>query len=455
MLRALWFFAQLAVVVCAGVWIAMQKGSVDLVWNNYSFSLNLGLFLLFLTVFTLAVVLFFRLIGMVLNVPASMTRRRKERNRQKGFSALTRGFVAIAAGDSKKATALARDVRYLLPHETGLPLLLEAQAARLRGDERAAQASFEQLLGDKDAAFFGIRGLVKSSLDVGDTQKALSYARTALEQNPKQPWILKSVYDLEIQSHQWEDAYRTLQKLSKHKVVDTNKIISDEIALLMILAQNDMASGNESGWKNKVERAHKLDATFVPAITALGHYWIERGKAGKVSSMVEKAWRITPHPDLALLWDKVSPMPKASDPLRRLRWFEKLMAINPDSADGKLAAAKVAMECGLNGQAREYLESALEIRPTVQAYRLFADLEEQTTHNALKVREWLEKAAQAAPDAVWYCSQTGVMYDHWAGVALPHGAFNSIVWGHPLNHNFYHQETLMKDWQDPLLIENN
>lgn len=455
MLRSLWFFAQLAIVVSAGIWIAMQKGTVDLVWNNYSFSLNLGLFLIFLTVFTLAVVFFFRLIGIVLSVPSSMTRRRRERNRQKAFSALTRGFVAIAAGDSKKATALARDVRYLMPNETGLPLLLEAQAARLRGDESAARLSFEKLLGDKDAAFFGIRGLVKSSLDAGDVQKALSYAKTALEQNPKQPWILKSVYDLEIQAQQWEDAYRTLQKLTKHKVVDSKQSISDEVALLMILAEKDLTSGYQEGWKHKVERAHKLDYSFVPAVIALGNDWIDRGKLGKVSSMVEKAWKVAPHPELALLWDKIAPMPKASDPLRRLRWFEKLVALNPDDVDGKLVAAKVSMECGLNGQAREYLEAAAQSRPTVQAFRLLADLEEQTSHNANKVREWLEKASQAVPDAVWYCSQTGTIYDHWSGVALPHGAFNSIVWGHPLNHSFYHQDSLMKDWQDPLLIENN
>jgi ribosomal 30S subunit maturation factor RimM len=53
------------------------------------------------------------------------------------------------------------------------------------------------LLTDKDAAFFGIRGLVKSSLDAGEPAKALTYAKTALEQNPSSHGF-KSVYDLEI-----------------------------------------------------------------------------------------------------------------------------------------------------------------------------------------------------------------------------------------------------------------
>ena len=135
MLRALWFFFQLAIVVAAAIWISTQKGAVDIAWKDYAVSLHLGIFLLFLTLFTLVAVAFFRIVGTVLSMPASMSRRRRERNRQKGFQALTRGFVAIAAGDAKKATGFAKDVRHLMPDETGLPLLLEAQAARLRGEE--------------------------------------------------------------------------------------------------------------------------------------------------------------------------------------------------------------------------------------------------------------------------------------------------------------------------------
>lgn len=453
MLRALWFFAQLAVVACAVIVIATQKGSVDLVWNNYSFSLTLGLFLLFLVFFVLAVVIFFRVIGSVINLPANFARRRHEKNRQKGFQALTRGFVAIAAGDTKKANAFAKDARHLLPDETGLPLLLEAQAARLRGDERVANQIFERLLLDKDAAFFGIRGLVKSSLDAGDPAKALTYARTALDQNPKQPWILKSVYDLEIQSQAWEDAYRTLQKLTKHKVVDLSQSIKDEVALLHILAQSDSSNNNQEAWLSKIERAYKLNPYFVPTVLMLGDHYAVKGKTGKVQSMVEKAWKVNPHPALAGLWDKISPMPKASDPLKRLRWFEKLLQMKEDSADGLLIAAKVAMESGLNGQAKEYLTRVEALRPTAQLYRLFATLEEQTTHHASSVQRWLEKAADAAPDAVWYCKQTGHIYESWSGVALPHGAFNTIEWGNPAQGLTRAPQSVANDWYDPLLIE--
>ena len=453
MLRALWFFFQLAIVVAAAIWISTQKGAVDIAWKDYAVSLHLGIFLLFLTLFTLVAVAFFRIVGTVLSMPASMSRRRRERNRQKGFQALTRGFVAIAAGDAKKATGFAKDVRHLMPDETGLPLLLEAQAARLRGEESAARASFEQLLGDKDAAFFGIRGLLKSSLDEGETARALAYAKTALEQNPKQPWILKSVYDLELQNHHWDEAVRLLDRVRRAKAIDPAQATSDEIALLMVQAEQDFLTRNLGDWQKKVERAVKLDPGFTPAVVKLGEHYLVEGKNGKVISLVERAWKFNPHPDLAVLWGRVAPQGKGDDPLRQLRWFEKLVSIKPDSADGQLAAAKVAMEAGLNGEAKAYLTLAETLRPTAQVYRMRADLEDATSHNAALVRDWLDKAASAQPDPVWYCRLTGHIYERWSPVARPHGSFNTIQWGHPLGQSYQAQRPLLQDWQDPLLIE--
>ncbi len=454
MLRALWFFVQLSVVVAAAVWILSQRGAVDISWNQYTLSLNLGVFLLALVLLTLVAGVFFKVIGVIVGTPGALSRRRREKNRQKGFQALTRGFVAIAAGDAKKATGYAKDVRKLLPDETGLPLLLEAQSARLRGEEETARYSFEKLLTDKDAAFFGIRGLLKSSLDEGDTARALGYAKTALDKNPKQPWILKSVYELELQNHHWHAAMTTLERAKKYKAIDEARARKDEIGLLMILAEEERLAGNESGALKKVERAMKIDPGFVPAVLRLADNYLERNKKGKVVSLVERAWKINPHPDLVILWGLVAPENTANDPLRRLRWFEKLVALKADSADGQLAAAKVAMEAGLAGEARGYLAMAETLRPTASVYRMRADLEEQTTRSPHVIREWMDKAAEAAPDAVWHCVVTGAIYERWSPVTQPQGLFNTIEWGNPQIRSALYPTSVLSDWKDPLMIEN-
>ncbi|MFA5592630.1 MAG: heme biosynthesis HemY N-terminal domain-containing protein [Micavibrio sp.] len=455
MLRALWFFIQIAIVVCAALWLIGQRGAVDIAWNNYEITLQLGIFLLLLAFFAFFSAIFFKFAGMVVGAPGAYTKRRVERNRKKGFQALTRGFVAIAAGDARKATSYARDVRRLLPDETGLPLLLEAQSARLRGEEGAARKSFEKLLGDKDAAFFGIRGLLKSSLDAGNVQEALTHANAALEKNPKQPWIIKSVYDLELQNHHWHAAYKTLAQARKYKAVDEEQARKDEIALLMILAEEDSIAGLEKGRFKKLERVLKLDPAFSPAIVKLGENYLARKKNRKVAALVERAWKMRPHPDLVALWDKLAPEDKASDNFRRLRWIEKLVDFKPDSAQAHLAAAKAAMEAGLFGEARAHVTMAESIRPSASVYRLYADLEEQTSRDASRTREWMEKAASAPPDFVWYCSLTGAIYERWSPVAEPHGSFNTIEWGNPSARTRLasNDQAFLSSWKDPLMVE--
>ncbi len=451
MIRALWFFVQLSVVAAAAIWISTQQGAVDIAWRDYTLSVQLGVFLLafvFLVIFLMAV---FSLVGFFVDLPNRYKRFRGTKARERGYQSLTRGFVAIAAGDAKKATQYAKEVRYLIPHETGLPLLLEAQAARLRGEDEVARHSFEELLKDKDAAFFGIRGLLKSSLDAGDTIAALEYARTAQAQNPKQPWIVKSVYDLEIKNHQWRPAHETLNKIRKFKAMEAPQIVSDEIALLLLLADEDAAEGRDVEALKHAEQAVKLNPGFVPAVTHLADLYWTKDKKGKIAGIVERAWKINPHPDLAVWWDKVAPANKSDDTLRRLRWHERLVALQPTSTDGQIAAAMVAMEDGLWGEARAHLDAAQAIRSSAQIYRLRAKLEENSTHDQRRAKELLEMAGDAAPDPVWYCTQTGIVYSEWSPIALPHGSFNTIVWGHPVVSA--NQNQIGRDWKDPLMIE--
>ncbi len=451
MLRALWFFAQLAIVVCAALWLIYQKGAVDITWNDYSINIQLGLFLLAFVLFTLLVVTVFRIVSTVMSFPGVFSRNRKDRNRAKGFRSLTRGFAAIAAGDAKKATIYAREARNWLPDESGLPLLLEAQAARLRGEEGSAREIFKKMLVDKDAAFFGVRGLLKSSLDEGDTIKALSYAKTALDQNPKQPWILKSVYDLQIQNRLWEDAYETLTRIKKLKAMDEKEITKDEVTLLILLAERDREQGNDAAFLKKIETAVKINPAFIPAVTSLADYYWTKDKKNKISGIVERAWKYNPHPELLLWWDKVAPDPKSSDPSRRLRWFEKLVALKPDNVYSQRGAAKAALDCALWGVAKTYLMAAEKIHPSAQLYRLHADLEELTTRNAIVIRGWLERAASAPPEEVWFCAQTGHIYDSWSPIAQPHGSFNTITWGNP--NRVFVAAPVLAQWQDPLMIE--
>ncbi len=443
-------------LVGAALWIMAQPGTIDVQWREYSIEARLGVALLALAVLLIALVFLARIAGAILSLPQGFSRYRKESRRKKGYRALTRGFVAIAAGDTGKAAAQAKLVRELLPDEGGLPLLLEAQAARLKGDEASARRIFEKLIEDKDAAFFGIRGLLKAAMEERHYERALDYAYQAVSHHPKQGWILKTVYDLELKTAKFEEASRTLQKLKKLNVVTADQARSDETVLLIMMAQQDDSRGEAAGALKKLERAVKLRPGFVPAAVRLAGKYRVRDKKGKAADVIELAWKENPHPDLLALWDALAPENTPSDTMRRLRWYEKLVAIKPDSVQGQVAAAAAAIEGGMWGQARAYLAQAENLVPkhsgySAQLYRLRAKLEEKTTNDEKTIRRWLEKASESGPEPVWYCALTGNIYQSWHAFAPPHGSFNTIVWGDPAHKPLSLSET--KSGLDPLMIE--
>lgn len=431
MIKALWFAIKLGLLVALVVWVADRPGFVKIEWLEYTFTVHVGLFLLAAMATILVAIFIYNIIRAFVTFPASYRRYRGIKDQEKGYEALTIGLSAVAAGDAKKAVRQARRATRYLKGDTGLPLLLEAQAARLEGREEDALESFAGLLEDKNAAFLGVRGLLQAALDAQKYDKALEVAQQALTLHPKQPWILRTAYDLEIRLRHWDGALETLKRAEKAKAIEAEKARRDRGAILIAQAEELEHAGDEDAALKLLAKAFKLDEGFVPAAVRLARLENKNGAHRKAVSVIRKSWKASPHPDLANIWNGLIKPGKAGEPLARMHWFEKLLAAKADTAQGQIAAGRVALEEKLWGEARTYFMRALELEPSAEIYRLLATLEEQAGQSKTAVQGWLEKADEAEPDHVWICSETGRIYDEWSPVALPHGSFNTIEWGLP------------------------
>ncbi|MCK5374889.1 MAG: heme biosynthesis protein HemY, partial [Alphaproteobacteria bacterium] len=316
-----------------------------------------------------------------------------------------------------------------------LSLFLEAQAARLNGDEEQASHAYLALMKDKDAGFMGIRGLLQGALDRGDYGSALELGHKALCSYPKQGWILSIVYDLEVQARNWDKAGRILTRAEKAGAITPEKAASDRVAILLAQALECKNSGDKKAYFRAVKKAYRLDSDFLPSALWLADLYIERGKYKTSIAVIEKFWKKTPHPELTRLWAKAYKPPRNNGPVTRIRWFERLLKFAPDSVEGLQAMASVLTQEGLWGDARKHLEMAEKIRPNVHLYKLWAQLEEKATGEEGAVRAWEEKAAKAPRERVWICSETGRVYDEWMPIS-DQGLFNTIIWDFPQGRSF-------------------
>lgn len=428
--QTLWFMIKTAALVALGVWLFLRPGYTDLSFADYDVRMKTGVALLGIYAGLLVLLFLHRIYIAFSDIPKAWRRYHERKRHVKGLQAISLGLSAVAAGDSKVASYQAYRARQLLPEDKGMAPFLDAQAARLRGDTEAARDHFQQLIDNRDTAFLGLRGLMLTAMEDGDIEKALTLSRDALKLHPKQPWVLLLVYQLNIRTHHWAEAGKMLTQAQKIKAIDYDKAQSDQVALYLQQAEEAHERGEMQNAVRYAKKAQALAPSFVPAALRMAKLYREEGHRRAAVKVVEACWRANPHPDLVPVWDSLAPDKKSSDMAARLRWFERLVALKPDSVESQLAVARVAMEDGLWGEARQYLAMAEKLQPNARLYRLWAKFAERQ-HQPEESRHWLEKATEARPDKVWVCRETGRVYDHWTALAQPHGAFNTIVWEDP------------------------
>lgn len=422
----------MAALTVGVLWLVGQRGDVSINIADYTIHMQVGIFLLGLLIIAFALLFILRIFRAIFSLPTVLARYRAESSRKKSFRALTRGLVAVAAGDAKRATQFSKQTSGLWADINGLPLLLEAQAAKLRGENGLAQNRFERLLKDNDAAFLGVRGLLKTALDENNFVQALDFARRAEKQHPKKPWIIKCVYELEIKNRLWNDALRTNQKAMKFDVYPKEKLISDRVAIYLHEHDKALRAGDANRALSEVEKAYKLNPFFVPTVTRYADLLLARGKQKKCAKIIERIWKENPHPEIAEIWHRLAPVPKGKnvekDKAKTLSWSEKLLSFNPQSVESQIAVARTAMDLEYWGEAKAHLMVAEKIYPSASLYRLQAIVEQHSTHNQDSIHRLMERAADALPDKVWVCTETGMVYDRWSAIAKPQGSFNTISW---------------------------
>ncbi len=324
MLRALWFLVKVAALIAVVVWVASQPGQIDAAWLGYKIKVDMGLFLLAALGFVLLSIVVYQAIRSVFSFPQRLRAQSKIKARDKGYRALTLGLSAVAAGDTRTASTQARRAEKLLDGHSGLTMLLKAQAARLEGREDDALQSFVALLNDKDTAFLGVRGLLQSALDDGDYKHALELAQRAQKIHPRQPWILRVVYDLEIRLHHWERALEMLKNMRRVGAMDADKARSDEAAILIVQADAALEAGRPDQAERALKKALKVAPEFSPPVGRLVHIYLQSGQKKKARRVVESAWKRAPHPDLLTLWagfDGVKPLGEVGEADAEKAWI--------------------------------------------------------------------------------------------------------------------------------------
>ena len=427
MIRAILFFAKLALLVAVAVWLVEHPGLVRVDWQGYRLETSFGVLVLMLLALAVLLYVLVRFYGSVLRAPFAFLRARNERKRRQGYLALTQGMVAVAAGDPEEAKRLARKADSLL-EDPPLTMLLSAQAAQLNGDDDAAERYFTAMLKRPETEFLGLRGLLTAAVRRQDSARALTLVKRAHEIRPQTDWVLRTLFDLQVKDARWTEALSTLQEMAQTRLLPVETANRHRAALQTERAREAAGKGDMAEALDRAKRALGHKADFVPAALEKTRLLIEGGKHKRAAKLIESVWAVRPHPGLAALYERCWPGESA---LQRMRRFQYLAALNPEAVDSMIAVAGAALEAQLWGEARGHLDKAMAAGASARAYRLMAAVIDSEYGDVAKTRDWLAKAASAPADPAWICGNCGAQADRWHAVCGHCGTFDSQDWRTP------------------------
>lgn len=429
MIRAFWFLLLLALLSIGAAVVADNPGVVFLEWLGYKVDTSIGVLFAGVLLVSVSLAIIFRVWFIFRSAPRRLGKARRDWRRERGYKALTQGMVAVAAGDAQEARRQARKAENLLA-EPPLTMLLSAQAAQLSGDEKAASKFFERMAARKDTKYLGIHGMLNQAIQEGDKDVALELAEQANELNPKTDNVSKTLFELQVQSGNWEEAEDTVRKAVKDKHLDSDSGRRRRAVILYQRSIEAEGDGKLSDALSFARKANNLIPGFVPAAVRTSRLLQGAGKRRKAASVIEEIWVANPHPQLADVMEELSSGAGAQEKMRNV---EKLATYNKDHAESHLAIAKSALAAEMWQEAREHLEAVANSTdiPSARVCRYMAELEEGENSDVVTSREWLKKAAVAEPDSAWNCSHCGQVMADWEPVCNHCESFDSLEWRTP------------------------
>ncbi|CUA96712.1 heme biosynthesis protein HemY [Pannonibacter indicus] len=424
MIRVFVFFAALFAAALGFAWLADLPGMVSVTWNGYIWEQPPATVAV---VVILGLVLFLAAVWLgltVLRSPKIASRFFRRRRRDRGYQALSSGLLALGTGNAKLARKHGLEAGKLLPGEPAAQLLI-AQAAQMSGDRDEARRRFESMLEDPRTRVLGLHGLFIEAEREGASAAARHYAEEALRAQPGLDWAGQAVLGYQAVASDWEAAIATLDKNYTARLIG-KPAYRRQRAVLLTARALELEDSDPDQAMQLAREAHGLAADLVPAAALTARLATRKGDVRKAAKVLEATWRLSPHPDLAEAYAHARIGDAAADRLKRVK---TLAALRPNTAEGALAIARVALDARDFAEARAQLKKVLRSEPTRNAFLLMADLEEAESGDKGRMREWLARAVRAPLDKAWIAD--GVVSSVWSPVSPVTGRLDAFVWDTP------------------------
>jgi len=390
----------LLVVAIAAFAVAGEPGRASLEWLGWRLDMTAVSAALVVLVGSLALVIFWRMVVWIAEAPRRNARRMLETRRRQAGEALSRGFLAAAAGDGSEARRLAQKAADLVDDHPALVRVLTAQAAEAAGDHAAAKGAYAAMLGFPDMRLAGLHGLMETALTSGDRPAALRHAEEAYGLAKTARWAWRALLEDRLEAGDWAAALGLVKGALDRKIV--SPIVADRARAALLAASAASLEGSADAKRRAqaldfASQSAKLKADFAPGVVIAARLLAAENKLSRASSLIESAWQGAPHP---ALWLTYRDLKTSETPAERAQRLGGLATLNPQPRESRILMVEQALIAGAPEAVREAAANLPPEDPTVRLCGLRARIA-QALGQPDEARAWIARAGAAAQEAEW------------------------------------------------------
>lgn len=394
---ALFLVAAVAVGVLA---LTGEPGRAALEWMGWRIEMTAAAAALLTLFSALLFTLVWRGVIWIVEAPRRRARARAEAKRKQAIEALSRGFLAVAAGDGSEARRLAQKSAELAEDAPALVRVLAAQAAEAAGDRGAAKSAYNAMLGFPEMRLAGLRGLMQAAQAEGDKLAAVRHAETAYGLARTARWAWRALLEARLEVGDWAAALDLVQGALERKIVSPAVAERSRAALLAASAASLDGSPDPKARAQALDFATqsvKLKPDFAPGVVMAARLLADDGKAAKAGQLIEAAWKAEPHPALWLAYRdlKTNETPKA-----RAQRLATLAAMKPEARESRMLRVESALIGGDPVAARAAARLLDQEAPTARFAGLMARVA-AANGQADEARAWIARGTEAPQEPDW------------------------------------------------------
>lgn len=363
-MRILFLFLLLtaAIGLLIGVFFPVDSGYVLLSWDSYTLETSLWFFLLILAISSVAVYFVIRLSLVIVGSDWGFNEWRRQRRSVRARRLTTRGFLALAQGQWRRA-------------ERQLRSSAEASDTPLVNYLAAARAAYEQGKNDVTDELLKLAGQTTNAkgvdLAVGITQVQLLQSRGQHEQalavllglrgqNPKHAYVLKLLVKTYQELEDWVSLNEMLPVLKKATKIPAEELRKlEENVQLQLLERAIRGHGINAipELKNAFHEIPRSSRNSLPIVKRYIELLHEQGEEKLAESELRAALLHVWHDDLVLWYGRLH-----GDTERQLLFAEQQLTERTNDPVLLLVLGRLALRQHNVEKAKEYLQTGLKIK---------------------------------------------------------------------------------------------